>query len=87
MAINVLIVDDIFDSGFTLSAVHEKLLQNKPRTLKSMVLLSKNLSRTPSYKPDYSLFDIENRFVVGYGLDYKEHYRGLPGIFELELDP
>lgn len=80
---NVLVVDDIYDSGTTLTRIMEELKELQPATLKSLVLLSKNVPRKFSYKPDYVLFEIENRFVVGYGLDYKEYYRGLPGIFAL----
>lgn len=78
---NVLIVDDIFDSGVTLSEVYKHLAVLQPKTLKSLVLLSKMVSHCTEYRPDYVLFEIENRFVVGYGLDYKEHYRGLPGVY------
>ncbi|VHO03608.1 phosphoribosyltransferase family protein [Candidatus Rhabdochlamydia sp. T3358] len=77
---NVLLVDDIFDSGNTLFQVHQALAEKKPKSLKSLVLLSKNVSDL-EYQPDYLLFSIENRFVVGYGLDYKEYYRGLKGIY------
>lgn len=80
---NVLIVDDIFDSGNTLFQVHLALTQKNPKSLKSLVLLSKDASCV-NYKPDYTLFFIENQFVVGYGLDYKEYYRGLPGIYVLK---
>jgi len=78
---HVLVVDDIFDSGYTLSKVLEVLSEKKPKTLTSAVLLSKNIQRPSSFKPDYVLFTLEDQFVVGYGLDYKEHYRGLRGIY------
>lgn len=81
---DVLIVDDIFDSGFTLSTLIDALQKKKVRSLKSLVLLCKNIQRNSSLRPDYVLFDIENHFVVGFGLDYKERYRGLPGIFIYE---
>lgn len=77
---NVLIVDDIFDSGNTLFQVHQALAEKNPKSLKSLVLLSKNVSCL-DYQPDYILFSIEDRFVVGYGLDYKEYHRGLKGIY------
>jgi hypoxanthine phosphoribosyltransferase len=77
---NVLLIDDIFDSGNTLLQAHIALAQKKPKSLKSLVLLSKNISCL-GYQPDYILFSIEDRFVVGYGLDYKEYYRGLKGIY------
>jgi len=78
---DVLVVDDIFDSGETMAFLIEALKKKNPHSLKSLVLLSKNVKRNISYRPDYVLFDIENHFVVGFGLDYKERYRGLPGIF------
>jgi hypoxanthine phosphoribosyltransferase len=80
---DVLIVDDIFDSGHTMAALYKELRKQNPRSIKSCVLLSKNVPHITD-KPDYVLFDIENEFVVGYGLDYKELYRGLSGIYVLE---
>lgn len=81
---DVLIVDDIFDSGHTLFALVAGLKKKQPRSLKSVVLLSKNVAHKGMARPDYSLFDIENLFVVGYGLDYKERYRGLVGVYVME---
>ena len=78
---DVLIVDDIFDSGHTLSTLVRTLGEKNPRSLKSLVLLSKDVPHVTEYRPDYVLFSIEDRFVVGYGLDYQEKYRGLSGIF------
>ncbi len=78
---NILLIDDIYDSGETLTQIMAHLKEKKPKTLKTLVLLSKKVKRKSSYVPDYVLFEIENLFVVGYGLDYKEHYRGLPGIY------
>lgn len=79
---HVLVVDDIFDSGFTLGRVLEVLKAKKPKSLASAVLLSKHLHRDIFFKPDYILFEVEDEFVIGYGLDYKEHYRGLRGIYK-----
>jgi hypoxanthine phosphoribosyltransferase len=81
---DVLIVDDIFDSGHTLDSLTEAIQKKKPRSLKSLVLLCKNVKRKVAIRPDFVLFDIENHFVVGFGLDYKERYRGLPGVFIYE---
>jgi len=81
---NVLIVDDIFDSGNTLLKIVQRMQEKKPKTLKTLVLLSKRVVRQTSYIPDYVLFPIDPFFVVGYGLDYKEYYRGLPGIYNFE---
>lgn len=83
---DVLIVDDIFDTGHTISALIAELQKLSPRSIKSCVLLNKqDVAKATTYVPEYVLFDIENRFVVGYGLDYKEQYRGLPAIYELSL--
>ncbi len=82
---DVLIVDDIFDTGNTMLTLLETLQKQKPRSLKSCVLLYKQeVPKKGDYRPEYVLFDIQNEFVVGYGLDYKEQYRGLPGIYILE---
>jgi len=50
-------------------------------SLKTLVLLRKKMERTITFAPDYTLFDIDNLFVVGYGLDYKERFRELPGVY------
>ena len=84
---HVLLVDDIYDSGQTLSHLVSKIREKNPKTLKTLVLLSKNVKRNSTYAPDYVLFHIENLFVIGYGLDYKEHYRGLPDIYVLTEEP
>lgn len=81
---DVLLIDDIFDSGVTLSNVAARLQEQKPASIKSLVLLSKKVPRAVDYIPDYSLFEIENHFIVGYGMDCKEYYRGLPSIYVLE---
>ena len=78
---NILVVDDIFDTGHTMSGIIAQLQERNPKSLKSLVLLQKKVPRQIAYLPDYSLFEIENRFVIGYGLDYKEYYRELPGIY------
>lgn len=80
---NVLIVDDIFDSGNTLFTLFEGLKKMGPKSIKSLVLLTKKVNRKVPYEPDFSLFHIEDHFVVGYGLDYKEHFRGLNAIYIL----
>lgn len=77
----LLIVDDIFDSGATLEKVATHLSQQQPASLKSLVLLTKKNKIAPSFSPTYALFEIEDDFVVGYGLDYKELYRNLSGIY------
>ena len=81
---DVLLIDDIFDSGHTLTTLKAVLQEKEPRSIQTLVLLSKKVDRTITYHPDYVLFDVEDQFVVGYGLDYKEQYRNLSGIFILE---
>lgn len=78
---NVLVVEDIFDTGVTLSTIMNKLKECQPKTLRSVVLLMKNIEHLTDYRPDYCLFDIEDHFVIGYGLDYKECWRNLPAVY------
>ena len=77
---DVLILDDILDSGCTLDAVRERLLAEKPKTVKTCVLLRKQKTRIKAVEADYVGFDIADEFVVGYGLDFMERYRNLPCI-------
>ncbi len=77
---NVLLVDDILDTGRTLSCISQFLLARKPAKLKICVLLDKPSRRLVDIKPDYAGFTIPDKFVIGYGLDYKELYRNLPFI-------
>lgn len=81
---HVILVDDIFDTGKTMTNIKDQLLLQEPASLKTLVLLLKNRPRPITYTPDYFLFPIENEFVIGYGLDYKELYRGLRGIYIVE---
>ena len=78
---NVLVVEDIFDTGVTLSTVMEQLKALRPKTLRSVSLLVKKVEHLTDYRPDYSLFEIEDHFVIGYGLDYKELWRNLPAVY------
>lgn len=84
---HILILDDILDSGHTLAAIREKLQTAGPRTIKVCVLLSKKKERARKVDADYLGFEIEDEFVVGYGLDYDERYRNLPyiGVLRKEL--
>lgn len=83
---NVLIVEDIIDSGTTLKFILEILQRRKPRTLKVCSFLDKPSRRRVPVAPDYNGFTIEDHFIVGYGLDYAEQYRNLPMVSIL-LDP
>src|SRR5919201_4317077 len=77
---NVVIVEDIVDPGLTLNYLQEILRARGPRTLRTACLLSKPSRRQVDVKIEYVGFTIEDRFVVGYGLDYAEQYRNLPHI-------
>ena len=77
---DVLLVDDILDTGQTLRAVIDKLNALQPRSLKTCVLLEKKSGRTESVTADYVGFEVPDEFVIGYGLDYAERYRNLPFI-------
>jgi hypoxanthine phosphoribosyltransferase len=81
---DVIIVEDIVDTGLTLHYLQEILLARNPRSLRTACLLSKPSRRKIDVKVDYIGFTIEDRFVVGYGLDYSEQYRNLPYIGVLE---
>jgi len=77
---NVVIVEDIVDTGLTLTYLQEILRARNPRTLRTACLLSKPSRRKVNVKVEYIGFEIADRFVVGYGLDYAEQYRNLPHI-------
>ena len=77
---HVIIVEDIVDSGLTLHYLHEILRARNPKTLRTACLLSKPSRRRVDVRVEYVGFSIEDRFVVGYGLDYAEQYRNLPYI-------
>ncbi len=84
---HILILDDILDSGLTLSAIRRKLEIARPKSIKVCVLLKKRIERLAPIEADYVGFEIGNEFVVGYGLDYMERYRNLPcvGVLRKEL--
>lgn len=77
---DVLLVDDILDTGKTLCKVTDKLRALKPRRIKTCVLLDKAARRVEPVKADYVGFEIPDHFVVGYGLDFAERYRNLPFV-------
>lgn len=80
----ILLVDDILDTGKTFFALVEQLKKLGAKTVKTCVLLDKPSRREADIEADFVGFSIENKFVVGYGLDYAENYRSLNGIFTLE---
>ncbi len=86
---HVVILEDIFDTGNSLSFVYQHLLDKQPASLKICTLLDKPERRKPgvALQADYVGFTVPNEFVVGYGLDYNEYYRNLPyiGILKPEI--
>ena len=78
---DILVVDDITDSGLTMKSVMEHLKGKNPASVKSCVLLDKPSRRQVELKPDYVGFTIEDKFVVGYGLNYGDYYRNVPYVF------
>ncbi|MCF0134457.1 MAG: hypoxanthine phosphoribosyltransferase [Blautia sp.] len=82
---DVLVVEDIIDSGRTLSYLMEMLKGRNPESLRLCTLLDKPDRRVKDVKVDYVCFEIPDEFVVGYGLDYMQHYRNLPYIGVIEF--
>lgn len=83
---HVVIVEDIIDSGLTLAYLRSQLARRGPASLRICALLNKPERRSTDVRVDYLGFDIPNVFVVGYGLDYAEHYRNLPYIGVLKAE-
>ncbi len=81
---DVLLIDDIFDTGHTITQVIEKMREFGPASIQTAVLLHKKERQEVDYTPDYCAFHIPNEFVVGYGLDYEDMYRNLPYLAVLE---
>ena len=81
---NVIIVEDIIDSGITLNYLYDYLKTKNPKILKICVLLDKKERRQKEINIDYVGFEIQNKFVVGYGLDYEDKYRNLPYVGYIE---
>ena len=84
---DIIIVEDIIDSGFTLANLKALLLERGAASVRIVTLLNKAARREYDIAPDYNCFYIENEFVIGYGLDYNEQYRHLPyiGILKREI--
>ena len=83
---HVLIIDDILDSGRTIRRVRAEIESRAPRSVRSCVLLRKRIPEALETTCEYVGFDIENEFVVGYGLDFDDYYRNLPDIGVLRED-
>jgi len=83
---NVVVVDDILDSGRTLRQVHAMIRQRRPKSLRTAVLLRKPSKAPPDVPVDFVGFDIDDLFVVGYGLDFNDHYRNYPHVAVLHRE-
>ena len=83
---NILLIDDIYDTGLTLSRVLEWLNDCQPKTIRTCVLLEKEIVHTKKIEIDFLGTKIEDVFIIGYGLDFEEQYRELPFIGELSAD-
>jgi len=81
---DVLVLDDIFDTGNTMVELLATMKELDPKSLHTGVLLLKKGQQKVDYRPDYVAFEIPNEFVVGYGLDYRDEYRNLPFLAALE---
>ena len=81
---NVLIIEDIVDSGTTLKFLKEYLQDRNPKSVKIATLLDKPARRTADVTPDYVGFTVDDIFIIGYGLDYDQRYRNLPYISYLD---
>jgi len=80
---HVLIVDDIIDTGHTIAYLKQHLQQHRPKSIKVCCLIDKQIARVSNLSIDYSAFTIQDGFVVGYGLDFDEQFRGLPEIYTM----
>ncbi len=83
---HVLLIDDILDTGHTISFAFDYLKQRGPASLRTCILLEKEGRREVPFNADFIGFKIPNKFVVGYGLDYAEKYRNLPCIGSLKVE-
>jgi hypoxanthine phosphoribosyltransferase len=81
---HVLVVDDIMDTGHSLVAFKKHLEEKNPESVKICTMIDKTCRREVSLEPDFYGFRIDDGFIVGYGLDYAENYRGLPDIYVIE---
>jgi hypoxanthine phosphoribosyltransferase len=84
---NVIIVEDIIDTGLTLAYLKQNLLSRHPKSLKICTLLDKPARREKEINIDYKGFDVPDEFIIGYGIDYAEKYRNLPfvGLLKREV--
>lgn len=81
---NVIVIEDIVDTGRTLTYMMPKLKERGPKTVKLCTMLNKNARREDHVEPDYIGFEVDDLFIIGYGLDFDQRFRGLPYISYLE---
>ncbi|SDZ85148.1 hypoxanthine phosphoribosyltransferase [Desulfuromusa kysingii] len=81
---HVIVIEDIVDSGYTLECLYNKLLLQKPRSLKICTLIDKRARREVAIEADYIGISMDDGFIIGYGLDHDEKYRNLPDIYIVE---
>jgi hypoxanthine phosphoribosyltransferase len=82
---DVLIVEDILDTGLTIAYLCKQLKVRQPRTIRICTMVDKLERRKVHLQPDYVCHQIDSGFIVGYGLDYAEAYRNLPGLFHIKM--
>ncbi|MGB5833466.1 MAG: hypoxanthine-guanine phosphoribosyltransferase [Thiohalocapsa sp.] len=78
---HVIVVDDIFDEGVTMASIVAACVEDGAATVSSAVLTEKDRARDVAYRPDFVGLHLPDRYVMGYGLDYKSYFRNAPGIF------
>lgn len=83
---SILLIEDIIDTGLTLSFVKKYFLDQKVKSVQVCTLINKKERRKVEIKADYTGFELADGFLVGYGLDYAEQYRHLPDIYQLEMN-
>jgi hypoxanthine phosphoribosyltransferase len=82
---DVILVEDIVDTGLTLAYIHDFLMRKHPKSLRICALLNKRVKRSKKIKVHYKGFTVPNKYVIGYGLDFAEKYRNLPEIRIMEF--
>ena len=81
---NIIVVEDIVDTGRTLTYMMPKLMERGPKCVKLCTMLNKNARREDHVEPDYIGFEVDDLFIIGYGLDFDQRFRGLPYISYLD---
>jgi hypoxanthine phosphoribosyltransferase len=82
----VLIIDDVLDEGITLAAIHQFCLEEGAEAVYSAVLVDKDLGHTKPISADFVGLQVGNRYIFGYGMDYKGYLRNAPGIYACQMD-